>query len=95
MLNILLTAQRTIRIATEPLLAGILAQYVPAGIKLSVRWRVVSAVIATMSDADGEVLDANGPGALGEDSFIGRTVLGGRASGRIDEAGLDLGFRLQ
>ena len=77
----------------DPLVPRILAQYVPAGIKVAVAWTVVSALLAEMDADGGELLDANGPGRLGEDSEIGRIVLGGR-TGLLDSAGLDVGFRL-
>jgi phage tail-like protein len=82
------------RRALEPVLDGLLAQYLPAGVHSVVRWSVVHGS-ATLDVGEGMVLDANGPARLGEDSLLGRTVLAGRSFGVIDEDGLDIGFRLQ
>ena len=68
-------------------------RYVPAGIRVVIRWTSIAPGLAPDAD-DIDVLDANGPGRLGDDSEIGRIVLGGRGARRVDGAGLDLGFRL-
>jgi hypothetical protein len=75
----------------EPLLQRVLLQYIPAGMKTDVRWLDPT---ATGDLDEGLVLDANGPGLLGRDSAIGRTVIGGRR-GRLDHCGLSLGFTLR
>jgi hypothetical protein len=93
-LLIRLQATQTDRSELEPLLPGILAQYLAVGLRMSIRWRAVSPLVAGSAPEDGDILDAVGPGLLGVDSTIGRTALGGRARARIDEAGLAVGFRL-
>jgi hypothetical protein len=89
-----LRATQASRTELKPILAGILAQYLPAEVRVSLRWRVVSEALVGVTDDDGEILDAVGLGLLGTDSVIGRTALGGRARARIDEIGLGIGFRL-
>jgi phage tail-like protein len=92
-LRIEIDAARSVHRELGPLLERILSQYVPAGIKVVVAWRVMSEALAALDPADGEVLDANGPGRIGQDSELGRVVLGGRG-GTLDGAGLDVGFPL-
>ena len=92
-LRIDIEGARSIHRAVGPLLERILSQYVPAGIKVVVAWRVMSEALAALDPDDGEVLDANGPGRIGQDSELGRVVLGGRG-GTLDGAGLDVGFPL-
>lgn len=94
-LQMLLTTTRATRAAVEPLLASILGQYLPVGLKVSVRWRVIPEFLFAAGGTEDDVLDANGPGVLGDDSIVGRTVLVGRSEGRIDDAGLSMGFRLK
>ena len=91
-LRIVNMASQSARLELQPLLARVLAQYVPAGIRLSIRWQLVPETAASAEDA--LVLEGDGPGALGADSHLGRTVLAGRGAGRIDEAGFDIGVRL-
>ncbi|WP_395018479.1 phage tail protein [Dongia sp.] len=91
-LRIVLTAPRDVRLKVEPLVGAILRQFIPAGLGLSIGWRTRPAALAPQGD--GEILDGNGPGILGSDSALARTVLAGRGANRISETGLDLGFRL-
>jgi phage tail-like protein len=92
-LRIEIDAARSVQRRVGPLLDRLLAQYLPAGIKVAVTWRLMSEALAAIDEADGDVLDANGPGRIGEDSEIGRVVLGGRR-GTLDGTGLDVGFPL-
>jgi hypothetical protein len=89
------TATRDVQRDLEVVLPRILGQYLPAGVGLSLHWRMRAATLSTRQDDDIFEIDANGPGALGKDSEIGRTVLVGRTSGRIDESGLNIDLRLQ
>jgi phage tail-like protein len=89
-----LAADAAQRRALGPVLESLLAQYLPAGVHSVVSWRLVARP-TTLDACECMVLDANGPARLGEDSLLGRTVLAGRSFGRIDESGLDIGFRLQ
>ena len=89
-----LTVDRARHRVLEPLLSQILAQYVPAGITVKTSWRVQSPLLANASD-DEDILDDLGPGVLGTDSEVGRTLLAGRISASLDDTGLDSGFRLQ
>lgn len=74
------------------LLPALLAQYLPAGIGLSIRW----SICAQPGAEDGElILDANGPGSLGDDSVLGRVVLAGRAASRLGDGEIDESFRLE
>ncbi len=75
----------------------LIAQYLPVGVKLALTWQVRADLAGPVGEGTGDalmVLDAEGSGALGTDSVIGRTVLTGRRTAMIDEAGLDLGFHL-
>lgn len=92
-LRVTIAGPRSLQAALNPLLARIVSQYVPAGVRLLISWNSVAGFLAP-SGSDGELLDAIGPGRLGDDSELGRTRLGGRGAGRIDPAGLDVGWRL-
>jgi phage tail-like protein len=91
-LRIEIVAPREARRPIDALLDRVLAQYIPAGVATRVRWVVASD--GTSADDDAIVIDATGPGRVGRDSEIGRTILVGR-KGRLDEAGFGIGFRLQ
>jgi phage tail-like protein len=91
-LRIELATTAEIKQAVAPLLDTILADYVPAGLRTEIRWRVLPA--ALLSEADELVLDGNGPGTIGGDSMLGRTVLAGRAAG-VGSLGVGMGFRLR
>jgi len=87
-----IAAAGTTTAALKPILPGILAQYIPAGVVLRLRWQ--TAPFGDAIDADGIHLDANGVGRLGDTSSIGRTVLGGRTTRRLTESGIDTDLRL-
>jgi phage tail-like protein len=93
-LRILLTTDRTTQRALADLLPRLLEPYLPAGVRLVLRWRLVSPRLPAAGDGDTLVLDGNGPAALGDDSRLGRTVLAGRDANRIDDGGPQIGFRL-
>lgn len=93
-LRVAATAPRATRRVLEPLMGRVLAQYVPAGVNVEISWKVMSAALAVVDADEGEVLDANGPGRLGDDSEIGRVVISRRGAVAADDAGLDVGFRL-
>ena len=87
-------ATRPVHDDLAPLLERVVTQYIPAGMKLSVRWRVLSTFMAAARQDGVEVLDAAGPALLGDDSQLGRAVLAGRARTRLDDTGLGVEFRL-
>lgn len=88
-----LTTTSQTRAAIAPILADLLADYAPAGVRITVRWREATAA-ELGDDDDGLVLGGEGPGRLGGDSFIGRTVLSGRPGGLGDHGiGMDLRLR--
>jgi phage tail-like protein len=95
-LRISIVAPQSVQRALAPLIGRILAQYVPAGLKVSVAWKVMSPLVASLEAGDDDVLvlDGNGPGRLGEDSEIGRVVIHRRGAVAVESAGLDVGFRL-
>lgn len=93
-LRIEIDVTRAVHGEIAPLLGRVLRQYVPAGIKVVVAWKVMSALYAAIDAEDGDVLDGSGPGRLGEDSELGRVVLSGRGRGTVGETGLDVGFPL-
>jgi phage tail-like protein len=82
-------APREAERALGSLVPRVLGQYLPADVRVSLRWAARSA-----GEHAALVLDANGPAALGGDSVLGRVVLSGRA-GSLGDAGLELGFRLE
>jgi phage tail-like protein len=90
-----LSASHDMRTEIEPLLAPVLAQYVPAAIRLRIRWRMAAGPRMTPVAPGTYVLDAEGPGVLDLDSMIGRTVLTTRAPGRLGRDGLVIGFRIE
>jgi phage tail-like protein len=92
-LRIGIAAPRGASSGLSALVERVVMQYVPAGIRVAIRWTTIAPWLAPEAD-DIEVLDANSPGRLGDDSEIGRIVLSGRGAHRVDGAGLDLGFRL-
>ncbi|MBX9718165.1 MAG: hypothetical protein K2X36_04900, partial [Microbacteriaceae bacterium] len=89
-----LTVPRTTRRTLEPLMAGLLAHYVPAGLPVVIAWHDQRSR-PPGSDAAVLVVDVDGPGILDEDTVLGRTALGGRDRGRVGSDGIRLGFRLQ
>jgi phage tail-like protein len=93
-LRIAIAAVPAVKRELEPLIDRVLAQYVPAGLRVVIAWNVISTVLAATDDEEVEVLDGYGPGRLGEDSELGRVVLGRRGAVAIDGPGLDVGFRL-
>jgi|GEM_PF-3511080 len=95
-LSVTIRASHDMRAAIAPVLASVLAQYVPAGVRVRIGWRPFAGPRMTPLPADAlMVLDAQGPGVLDLDSVLGRTVLATRAPGRIGRDGLDLGFRIE
>ena len=72
----------------------VLLQYVPAGVRVILRWRDASLSPADRIGEDGLALDADGPGRVGQTSAIGRTILGGTRVTELNERGLEIGFRL-
>lgn len=81
----------------KAVITDLIAQYLPVGVKLALTWQVRADLAVPAGEDTGEVLmvlDAEGSAALGTDSVIGRTVLTGRTTAMIDEAGLDHGFHL-
>jgi phage tail-like protein len=95
-LRISIVAPPAVRRTLGPLIGRLLAHYVPAGITVSVSWKVMSPFEASLDAGDDEVLvlDGNGPGRLGEDSEIGRVVISRRGAIAVESTGLDVGFRL-
>jgi phage tail-like protein len=87
-----IACDRTTRSAVEKLLDGLLRQYLPAGLRWVVQWRVRPRL--PNARPEDLILDARGPTTLGSDSVIGRAVLGGEA-GRLRDGGLGLGFTLK
>ncbi|REE18414.1 phage tail-like protein [Paraburkholderia sp. BL27I4N3] len=94
-LSIVLDAPKTVRASTEPVLPALLAQYVPAGLCVRIRWKPARVPALMPPDGDGMVLDAEGPGVLDDDCVIGRTVIVGTLPGKLGRDGLTVGFRIQ
>ncbi len=92
-LRVTLKVPRKAQEALEPILAALLAQYLPADLPVKVAWRVQPARQGDAGD-DGMILEEDGPGRLNEDSIFGRTLIGGRDRGRVMDVGITVGFRL-
>lgn len=88
-LRITVTASDDTRLKMESFIRRLLLQYVPAGVALSIRWRSPGSD-PTIGE-DGLVLDDNLPRALGNQSRLGNTLVGGKNRGRLDDVGLTLG----
>jgi phage tail-like protein len=91
--RVAIVAPRSLQKVLDPLLAPIVEQYLPAGVRVVTSWRIVAEGLTPSGEGD-VPLDAIGPGRLGDDSDLGRTVLASRGAGRLGPAGLDLGWRL-
>jgi phage tail-like protein len=79
-----------VRQQLEPIIANLLADYLPAGLRLVIRWtRPANEVVGTL------ILDGNGPRTLGSDSILGETILAGHSQEPLAPDGLTVGFRLQ
>ncbi|MCV9961726.1 phage tail protein [Pararhizobium sp. BT-229] len=92
-LLIAISSVARIRRINAPYLDSILAQYVPAGVRHRVRWETVLER-GLDEQADGLILEAQGPGTLGTDTRLGRTVLAGRTRLQIG-TGVEMGFTLR
>lgn len=88
------SADRATQQTLRQVLPSILEQYIPAGLAVTLRWRTKPAALSAVDACEGYVLDARGPGALGEDSLLGRVTVAGRGASRIDDVGVNIGFRL-
>lgn len=89
--RITLTVDSATRRALAPLIDGLLREYLP----IAVPWQVLWRVRPVGNGMDGtSVLDADGPGALGNDSEIGRTTLAGSGTARLRDRCLPMGFAL-
>ncbi|RWO22183.1 hypothetical protein [Mesorhizobium sp.] len=77
----------------RPYADSVLAQYLPAGVRHRINWTATAAP-RTADDVDALILDDIGPGAVGENAELGRTVLGGAPRTRLAE-GLDMGTQLR
>lgn len=98
-LRIGLATRRATREAIEPLLDSVLADYIPAGLTWQICWRALPTVpipSGTLYTEDGEplLLETTGPATLDHDSTLGRSVLAGPSTRRLEAHGLVPGFRL-
>ena len=83
-LRIEVSVDRRTRTSIEPMLARLLAQYVPAGLRLTLRWLSPGGGLRDEGSTDVMVLGGYGPATLGRDSEIGRVRLGGPSPGGGD-----------
>ena len=86
-----LAASSATRKALEPVLAGVLNQFMPAGVRAVVRW-IAPGSGATLGDRP--ALEGAAPALLGSDSRLGRAIVQGNSTNQIDAQGLDPGFHL-
>jgi phage tail-like protein len=93
-LRIEMSADRSLRTRTQPVLARLLAQYVPAGLRVALRWLSPGGELRDEGNTDVIVLGGHGPATLGGDTEIGRAVLGGRAGGLSGDQGFGMEHRL-
>jgi phage tail-like protein len=88
-LRIEITAARGLRTRLEPVLERVIAQYVPAGLRVALRWLSPGGGLRDEGNTDVTVLDGQRPATLGGQSEIGRAVLGGRP---VPGGGADFGM---
>lgn len=93
-IDITLSAPQQVRRQVGSLLERVLLQHLPAGVGYAITWTLSSEFASAMSDGDGVLLDAEGPGRIGEDTTLGRIRLGGRRN-TLTDTGLGIGFRLR
>lgn len=88
-LRIEISAARGLRSRLEPVLERVIAQYVPAGLRVALRWLSPGAGLRDEGNTDVIVLDGQRPATLGGQSEIGRAVLGGRPAAGEANFGMD------
>jgi len=93
-LQITIAASPDLRKTLEPILGELLAQFLPAGMTVRVRWRP-AAPGSSNTIGEGFVLDDRGPARVGTDAPLGRRSLAGKPGARLDEPGSARQFRLQ
>lgn len=93
-LRIRIAAPRKTQNALENLMLRVLAQYVPAGMNIVIRWRDASAIASGLISENGITLDGPHTGTVGTDSTIGQARIGGRDRGMLGDIGFGMG-RLQ
>jgi len=93
-LRIRIAASRDAQAGLQDLLLRVLAQFVPAGLNIVVRWRDASTIAPDVIGDDGIVLDGPHIGTLGRDTTIAQSLIGGRDRGRLGDIGFGMG-RLQ
>lgn len=91
-LHVVIRAGPAVLQGLAPLLPAIIAQVVPALVRLRISWRLPGG--ADFLSADGDPLDDDGPGALGRNAQIGRTVVAGRSADSFNSLGREAGFTL-
>lgn len=79
-----------LRRTLEAILAEMLPQFVPAGLKVRIKWQARG----DLEIGEGHVLEGRHPGRLGRDSLIGQTIVAGRTS-HLLAGGFDPGVTLQ
>jgi phage tail-like protein len=92
--RVVIDAPRESRRLLETLLPDVVAQFVPLEVRVTIRWRAAEPGLSMLGPIDDRRLDAEGPGALDDDSVLGRTRLVGRRTRGIEEADFDGGYRL-
>lgn len=90
---IAITAEDRIRKQLAPMFESLLAQYIPAGVQLRVRWRAARGNPEVL-DAAGWILDGASPVVLGQEGKVGEALVGGRYRNRLSGRGFTFG-RLQ
>jgi phage tail-like protein len=92
--RVVIDAPRESRRLLETLLPDVVTQFVPLEVRVTIRWRAAEPGLSMLGPIDARRLDAEGPGALDDDSVLGRTRLVGRRAQGIEEADFDGGYRL-
>ncbi|MCA3456686.1 MAG: hypothetical protein ING01_05495 [Rhodobacter sp.] len=90
--RITIRAAAAVRQVLEPVLPTIVGQVMPAGVRLQIIWRRPGS--QEFLSGDGDLLDDNGPGALGRTAEICRTVVVGRLTDPFASLGRETGFTL-
>lgn len=95
LLRIDIIASMTERKIMEPVLPGLLAAVVPAGLRIEIRWRAGTDLRLSRRLGEGIILDDPSARRLGQDARLGQLALASGGHLRLEGTVLNPGFRLK